>query len=89
MGRIWNDEFLTAIFCDQFYGFVGEDRERDLAVVTNDLNTVGLRRFMGTKAPGATAGQAIGKLKRCTDGILRLIQSGTIAAETIDAQNRT
>ena len=80
-------EFYTALLCLQYDGFVGEDREAQLSLVAAQLDTVGACALVADKAPGAAAGQAVGKLEGCADGVLRLIESTSVAAETFCPDN--
>ena len=85
--RIGDFQRLHAMLGVQMYGFVGEHRETDLAVVTDDLDAVGARRLVGAEAPRAAAGQSIHELEGGTDGVLAVIEAGTVGAEAADTND--
>ena len=75
-------ELLSSLLAHHDDGLVGEDREVEPSVVAYEFDAVGACALVTYKAPTAAARKAVGKLEGSTDGVLRLIKSAAIAAET-------
>lgn len=67
----------------QGYWLEGENGEAYHALVTYKFNPVLLGGFIGHKAPGAGANQAVLKLETGAYGILGLIKTGAVAAQSV------
>lgn len=73
MRRIGNNNLLPALGIVKDNGVIGEDREAELPLITNQFDTILTGTLMTDEAPGSAAGKAIMKLETCTHGILGLI----------------
>ena len=79
---ILDAELLLSLLGAQDDGLVGEDGEAELSALPDEFDAVGAGALVADEAPGAAAGQSVGKLEGSADGVLRLIESAPVAAET-------
>ena len=81
------NDFLTSLAIVQGYGLVGEDREAELSLVSNQFDAVCAGTLVRNKAPRTASCKSVGKLEGGADGIFCLIQSASVAAETVGVNN--
>ena len=87
--RIRHRDLLVAITGLQADGVIIEDRETDLPLGADNLDTVLAGTLMGHIAPRARAGHTVLETETGTHGVLGLIISATISTDTPCLENHT